>query len=81
MADTPPVKDLTTEGKGKPAEFKVLHVLDDGSVHLDLGDGRVFAATVDEKVEGVKKGAHVTIRTTGLDKDEVPAEAVVTKVL
>jgi len=73
---------LTTSTKEKlaPAEFKIADVLDDGSVILELGDGRMFAATVKEGVEGIKRHATVTVKVEELDKHDVPVGAVVQKV-
>jgi len=74
---------LTTDNKDKPspAQFKVAEVRDDGDVVLELGDGRVFLATVKDGVEGVKKHATVTVKVEELDKHDVPVGAVIQKVV
>lgn len=62
-------------------EYKVAEVREDGVAVLELGDGRMFPATVPADVEGVKKKATVTLADGDLDKEGVPVEAVITKVL
>jgi hypothetical protein len=62
-----------------PTSFKVVDVNDHGPV-LDLGDGRMFQATAKEGVEGIKRGASVTVSYSEMDKSNAPKDAQVTRV-
>jgi hypothetical protein len=72
---------LTVEGRSPPAEFKVAEIREDGTVILELGDGRMFPATVAEGVEGVHKRGTVLVKADGLNDDKTPIGPVITKVV
>lgn len=72
---------LTTAGKSPPAEFKVAEIREDGTAVLELGDGRMFLATVAEGLEGVRKRGTVLIKADGVGDDDVPINPVITKIV
>jgi hypothetical protein len=76
MTDAP---TPTTSAPKAQTEFKVTDV-SENTAFLELDDGRHIQATIKDGVEGVKRGARVTITSDGLDKEGAPKDAVVTKV-
>jgi len=62
-------------------EYKIAEVREDGTAIIEMEDGRMFAAAgVAEGLE-LRKRAKVTLKHVETDKDGVPVDATVTKVL
>ena len=61
-------------------EFKIAERREDGTVIAQMEDGRMFPVAVAEGVE-LRKGSKVGLKFAESDKDGVPVDATVTKVL
>lgn len=82
MRDERPITSAAGAEPAKAAaqksEFKVVEKREDGTVVLDLGDGRMTVAEVAEGVNDIRKGSMVAIAADGLE-DGVPQNAKVIK--
>lgn len=91
MTDRPASESLTTaisanesgaktDAPAKADVLKIAEVREDGTAVVEMPDGRMFTASVKDGLEGVKRGAEVTIKSDKLDKHDVPVDAEVVKV-
>jgi hypothetical protein len=72
-----PVKTVEkTQSAPAPAEYKVAENREDGTVVLELTDGRMFVANVSEGGEKPRKGSSVAVNHGGLDAEGVPVNAI-----
>ncbi len=84
MADTPPIRERDPRS-ADPApkqntEFKVAERREDGTIVLELSEGRMIVATVKDGVEGIRKGGTVNITADSFLEDGTPENPVVVKV-
>lgn len=79
-----PVREITpasdTSASKNITELKVAEKREDGTVVLELEDGRMLVATLKDGVEGIRKGSTVNITADSFLEDGTPENPVVVKV-